>query len=148
MRCFVYTNINSKEILSILPDIATYRINKTIGWPYETRGATIGGVWYGPAVTLESNVKRLHVEVYKQENYEPSSTVKQISNERHMSILISSHILAEVENICDRIVIIDKGKIIDEFGIEEVKYKNKSLEDEYFLKTDSFEKEGDNSENY
>ena len=65
-----------------------------------------------------------------------------------MSILISSHILAEVENICDRIVIIDKGKIIDEFGIEEVKYKNKSLEDEYFLKTDSFEKEGDNSENY
>lgn len=77
----VYTNINSKEILSILPDIATYRINKTIGWPYETRGATIGGVWYGPAVTLESNVKRLHVEVYKQENYEPSNTVKQISNE-------------------------------------------------------------------
>ena len=74
--------------------------------------------------------------------------LKQISNERHMSILISSHILAEVENICDRIVIIDKGKIIDEFGIEEVKYKNKSLEDEYFLKTDSFEKEGDNSENY
>lgn len=74
--------------------------------------------------------------------------LKEISNERHMSILISSHILAEVENICDRIIIIDKGRIIDEFGIEEVKYKNKSLEEEYFLKTDKFEQEGDSNEDY
>lgn len=76
----IYTNINSKEILSIIPNIATYKINGTIGWPYETRGATIDGVWYGPAITLESNVKRLHVEVYKQEDYEPTDKVKQISN--------------------------------------------------------------------
>ncbi len=66
--------------------------------------------------------------------------LKKLSNES-MSILICSHILSEVENICDRIVIIDKGKIVDEFGIEEVKYKNKSLEEEYFLKTDKFEEE-------
>lgn len=67
--------------------------------------------------------------------------LKKISMENQMSILISSHILAEVENICDRIIIIDKGRIVDEFGIEEVKYRNKSLEDEYFLKTDRFEEE-------
>ncbi len=74
--------------------------------------------------------------------------LKKISEESNMSILISSHILAEVENICDRIIIIDKGKIIDEFGIEEVKYKNRSLEDEYFLKTEKFEEEfGDSNEN-
>lgn len=77
----IYTNINSKEILSIIPNIATYKINETIGWPYETRGATIDGVWYGPAITLESNVKKLHIDVYKQEDYEPTSTVKQISNQ-------------------------------------------------------------------
>ena len=46
--------------------------------------------------------------------------LKQISNERHMSILISSHILAEVENICDRIVIIDKGKIIEDGSFEKL----------------------------
>lgn len=77
----IYTNINSMEILSILPNLATYKINENIGWPYNTKGATIGGVWYGPAVTLESNVKKLHEEIYKQTNYEPSSTVKKISNE-------------------------------------------------------------------
>lgn len=74
--------------------------------------------------------------------------LKKLSNEYKMSILICSHILSEVENICDRIAIIDKGKIVDEFGIEEVKYKNKSLEEEYFLKTEKFEEEvGDDNEN-
>jgi len=62
--------------------------------------------------------------------------LKKISREENMSILISSHILSEVENICDRILIIDEGKLNSDFGIEEVKYKNISLEDEYFSKTE------------
>ncbi len=60
--------------------------------------------------------------------------LKEISKKEHMSILISSHILSEVENICDQIVIIDEGKIISQFGIEEIKYKNRNLEEEFFLK--------------
>ncbi len=60
--------------------------------------------------------------------------LRKISREENISILISSHILSEVENICDRILIIDEGKVNSEFGIEEVKYKNISLEDEYFAK--------------
>ncbi len=60
--------------------------------------------------------------------------LKKINHEENMSILISSHILSEVENICDRILIIDEGKINSDFGIEEVKYKNISLEDEFFSK--------------
>ena len=69
--------------------------------------------------------------------------LKKISEEENMSILISSHILSEVENICDRVMIIDEGKIICNFGIEEVKYKNISLEEEYFKKTGG-EKNEDN----
>ena len=65
--------------------------------------------------------------------------LKKISTEQNMSILISSHILSEVENICDRVIIIDKGNIVSEFGIEEAKYKNISLEDLFFTKTESFE---------
>lgn len=57
--------------------------------------------------------------------------LKGISREENMSILISSHILSEVENICDSIIIIDEGKIKSTFGIEEVKYKNIHLEDVY-----------------
>ena len=58
--------------------------------------------------------------------------LKTISEKENMSILISSHILSEVENICDRIMIINSGKIVSEFGIEEVKYKNINLEEKYF----------------
>lgn len=77
----IYTNIKSKEIISTIPNIATYKINENIGWPYNTKGATIKGVWYGPPITLESNVIKLHQEIYKQKDYEPSNMVKQISDD-------------------------------------------------------------------
>ena len=67
--------------------------------------------------------------------------LKTISEKENMSILISSHVLSEVENICDRVMIINDGKIISDFGIEEVKYKNISLEEEYFKKTGGDEDE-------
>lgn len=76
----VYTNINAGEILSLLPQVATYKITDSTGWPYNTRGATINGVWYGPPITLESNVRELHEKVYGQTDYEPSEKVKEISN--------------------------------------------------------------------
>ncbi len=75
----IYTNIEGGEILSLLPQIASYKIKDSTGWPYETKGATIGGVWYGPPITLESNVKKLHEEIYDQVDYEPSDKVKEIS---------------------------------------------------------------------
>ncbi len=75
----IYTNINSNEILSLIPQLATYKITDSTGWPYNTKGATINGVWYGPPITLESNVKELHEKVYGQANYEVSSKVKEIS---------------------------------------------------------------------
>ena len=77
----IYTNIESKEILSMIPEMVNYKVKENIGWPYKTRGATIGGIWYGPAITLESNVVKLHQEIYGQEDYTASKTVKQISNE-------------------------------------------------------------------
>jgi len=76
-----YTNIEAQEILAMIPDLATYKIKQNIGWPYETKGATINGVWYGVPVNLEQAVTKLHKEIFGQEDYEPSSNVKQISNE-------------------------------------------------------------------
>lgn len=76
-----YTNIEAQEILAMIPELTTYKMKHNIGWPYKTKGATINGIWYGPPITLESNVTRLHKEIYGQEDYEPSKAVKQISNE-------------------------------------------------------------------
>ncbi len=76
----VYTNIKGGDILALIPQIASYKIVNSEGWPYDTKGATIGGVWYGPPITLESNVKELHEKVYGQVDYEPTERVKEISN--------------------------------------------------------------------
>lgn len=76
----IYTNISAGEILALIPDVLSYKITDNIGWPYDTKGATINGVWYGPPVTLESNVKQLHKELFGEINYEPSTKVKEISN--------------------------------------------------------------------
>ena len=66
----------------MIPQIATYSVSNSMGWPYEVKGATINKVWYGVPVTLESNVKKLHEDVYsKQTDYEVSSKVKEISNQ-------------------------------------------------------------------
>lgn len=78
----IYTNIDSNDIISMIPQIAAYSVSNSSGWPYEVKGATIKKVWYGIPVTLEENVKKLHQEFYsKQTDYKVSNKVKEISNQ-------------------------------------------------------------------
>lgn len=74
----IYTNIQSSEFFAMIPNIAKYKVTESIGWPYEVKGKTIDK-WYGVPVTLETNVTKLHKEAFEEENYEPSQTVKNIS---------------------------------------------------------------------
>ena len=75
----VYTNITAGDIFSLFPCVASFNITESKGWPYETKGITLDR-WYGVPVTLESNVKQLHQELFGEADYEPSETVKTISN--------------------------------------------------------------------
>ena len=61
--------------------------------------------------------------------------IKNISEDMNVTVLISSHILSEIENICDRIVIIDNGYIIDEIDIDDMKSHELSLEQEFLKLT-------------
>lgn len=74
----VSTNIKSEEITKMIPDIANYKITSSIGWPYDVNGITLDR-WYGVPVTLESNVVRLHQEIFGENDYVASETVKSIS---------------------------------------------------------------------
>ena len=74
----VQTNITSTEILSVLPKINTYKVVKQLGWPYEVQAYEVYGPWYGVAVNLESNVSRLHKELFDKDDYVPSDYVKNI----------------------------------------------------------------------
>lgn len=54
----------------------------------------------------------------------------QHENERGASVLFSSHILGEVQRICDRVAIIKEGRVVDLRSIEELRknsYKKVSL---------------------
>lgn len=75
----VRTNIQGSEIISLLPQLPSYKIGESIGWPYVVKAYTTP-TWYGAPVTLESNVVKLHKELFGEENYEPSEKVKEISN--------------------------------------------------------------------
>lgn len=75
----VYTNISSSSILAMVPDLLKYNVTQSIGWPYKTQGITLDR-WYGVPVTLESNVKQLHKEIFEEQNYEVPNDIKEISN--------------------------------------------------------------------
>ncbi len=76
----IYTNLSANDIFSMLPSTTDLKITESIGWPYETKGITLDR-WYGVPITLESNVTRLHQEIFAEPNYAPSETVKNISNQ-------------------------------------------------------------------
>lgn len=60
--------------------------------------------------------------------------LKKLVFEENIGILISSHNLSEVENICDKVCIIKSGKIIDEKDIKELKSQN--LEECYIIENE------------
>lgn len=51
-----------------------------------------------------------------------------LRNEKNITILIASHMLSELENICDRFIMVDNGKIINQVKSETLKNEKKSLE--------------------
>ena len=76
----VQTNISSGDILGMATQIGSYNIENNLGWPYETKGKTLDA-WYGIPITLETNVKKLHEELFEQSDYIVPESVKDISKE-------------------------------------------------------------------
>lgn len=77
----IKTNLKPDEILGLIPSALKFNITNSFGWPYSTTGKIINGEFYGPAATLETNVIKLHKEVFGQEDYVVNDTVKAISDE-------------------------------------------------------------------
>lgn len=46
--------------------------------------------------------------------------LKKLAHEENVAVLVSSHMLAEMELMCDRVAIIDKGSILDVKPIEDI----------------------------
>lgn len=76
----IRTNIGNNDIIGYLVGINKYKMGENRRFPYKYHGGLLGAVWYGVPVELGSNVTKLHLELFKQENYTPSSTVQKINN--------------------------------------------------------------------
>jgi polyisoprenyl-teichoic acid--peptidoglycan teichoic acid transferase len=76
----ISTSIDAKSMFWMLYDATKYEMKKGTGWPYETTGATVNGIWYGPPVNLSKNVTKLHEKIFSQADYEPTDRVKAISD--------------------------------------------------------------------
>ena len=76
----IRTNITQSEIKKLIPMALSLKLTDSFGWPYTTTGVWMRGDFYGPATTLESNVKKLHEEVYGQEDYVVPENIVEISN--------------------------------------------------------------------
>lgn len=76
----IKTNMSSADMLGMMFKINSYDMtSSTVGWPYVVKGWSSGG-WYGPPVTLTSNVVKLHEEFFDQQNYEPTAHVQEVSS--------------------------------------------------------------------
>lgn len=60
--------------------------------------------------------------------------LKLINERTDITIILCSHILEEMEKVCDEIVMIDDGKFIDKINVQELKDNNISLEDVFIEK--------------
>lgn len=54
-------------------------------------------------------------------------TIKQLNREKGITILFSSHILSEVEQISTRVGIINAGTLVDEFSLDQFHQDNKQI---------------------
>ena len=57
--------------------------------------------------------------------------MKKLSHEDGVCVLISSHMLWEMEKLCDRVVIINEGNFLGEADISKLHRENTNLEDYY-----------------
>lgn len=77
----VKTNMTTSQLMEMLMGINQYKMGLNDSWPYETQGWTHDGIWYGPPISLERNVSKMHEKFFNQKDYKPTETVKNISTD-------------------------------------------------------------------
>jgi len=60
--------------------------------------------------------------------------LKLINEKTDITIILCSHILEEMEKVCDEIIMIDDGRFIDKVVVQQLKDNNISLEEVFIEK--------------
>lgn len=128
-----YNNINPERIDVVLQmtGLAKYGKDKVKNFSLgmKQRLAIAMAVYQNPKlVILDEPANGLDIEGSK----ELRKIISQLSREFMISFLISSHLIYEIEMLCDKILIIKDGIIVDTCVVQDVKSTGISLED-YFI---------------
>lgn len=76
----IKTNMSTNQMMEMILEINSYNITESKNWPYKSADWMYKNIYYGPPVTLKSNVIQLHEEFFDQKDYKPTETVEKISN--------------------------------------------------------------------
>jgi len=57
--------------------------------------------------------------------------IKQLSSEGQLTVLFSSHNLEQVQKVCDRVGLFNRGRLVVQIGLEELRRENRDLADVY-----------------
>ena len=74
----IKNNMSSADMMDMVLKLNSYEMTDSVGWPYDV-GQWSNGGWFGPPVTLSSNVTKLHEQFFGQEGYTPTQDVQKIS---------------------------------------------------------------------
>ena len=75
----VKTNLDMNNILALASKLPSFNIQGSVGWPYNVTAGFIGATSYVLPVDLTANAVKLHQEMFLQEDYVPSETLRALS---------------------------------------------------------------------
>ena len=99
----------------LLDDVAD-RITGTLSKGYKQRVALAGALVHRPPILI---LDEPTVGLDPKQIIKIRELIKELGKER--TVLLSTHILPEVEAVCDRVLIIDRGKIVGQGTPEELR---------------------------
>lgn len=76
----VTTNMTTSDLLPLVRNVLDFEIKDTVSYPYNYWGGIVDGKWIAVPTTLEENNKRLHAEVFGNDFYIGSDSVKEIND--------------------------------------------------------------------
>jgi ABC-2 type transport system ATP-binding protein len=121
LKCILYGKDNDDYIKSLLKQVGLENVGKKPAQSFslgmkQRLGIAIALVGDPEFIVLDEPINGLD----PQGIAEMREIIHRLSKERGMTIIVSSHILEELEKVADAFGIINDGKLIDEFTAEEL----------------------------
>jgi ABC-2 type transport system ATP-binding protein len=112
------------DLLDIGPFLATPVRQLSLG--QRMRGELVAALLHDPSI-LFLDEPTIGLDVVSKEAVR--GFLAELNRERGTTVLLTTHDLVDVERLCDRLLIIDHGRVIEDGTVESIKGRDAALED-------------------